>query len=81
MRAWTNGEGVPVTKHIVFGDEETERWRLPADSDVEALRDSIEEAVRLGCAVRVQVEDGHGHAHGELLLNGRTLRYAVILRD
>ena len=70
-----------MTKHIVFGDEDTERWRLPADCDIEALRDAIEEAVRLGSAVRVQVEDGHGHAHGDLVLSGRTLRYAVILRD
>ena len=70
-----------MAKHILFGDEDSERWRLPDDTDVEALRDAIEEGVRLGSAVRVQVEDGYGHSHGELVLSGRTLRYAVILRD
>jgi hypothetical protein len=70
-----------MAKHILFGDQDSERWRLPEDADVEALRDAIEEAVRLGSAVRVQVEDGHGHTRGELLLNGRRLRYVVILRD
>jgi hypothetical protein len=70
-----------VAKHILFGDEESERWRLPEDADVEALRQAIEEGVRLGSAVRIQVEDGHGHARGELLLSGRTLRYVVILTD
>ena len=70
-----------MTKHILFGEGDSERWRLPADCDVEALREAIEEAVRVGSAVRVQVEDGHGHARGELVLSGRTLRYAVILSD
>lgn len=70
-----------MTKHIVFGSDASERARLPTDCDVEALRDAIEEAMRLGAAVRVQIEDGHGHAHGELVLNGRTVPYAVILRD
>ncbi len=70
-----------MAKHILFGDQDSERWRLPDDLDVEALRDTIEEAVRLGSAARVQVVDGHGHAHGELLLSGRTVRYVVILGD
>lgn len=70
-----------MTKHIVFGDEDSARWRLPADCDIEALRDTIEEAVRLGSAVRLQVEDGHGHTNGDLVLSGRTLRYVIILGD
>jgi hypothetical protein len=70
-----------MAQHILFGDEDSERWRLPDDADVEAVRDAIEEAVRLGGPVRVQVEHGSGHSQGELVLSGRTLRYVVILRD
>jgi hypothetical protein len=70
-----------MAKHILFGDEDSERWRLPDDADVEALRDALDEAVRLGSAVRVQVEGGHGYTRGDLVLSGRTLRYVVILHD
>ena len=70
-----------MTKHIVFGDDDTEQWRLPADCDIEALREAIEEAVRTGTTARIQVEDDHGDSHGDLVLSGRTLRYAVILSD
>jgi hypothetical protein len=70
-----------MAKHLLFGDADSERWRLPDDVDIEAVRDTIEEALRLGSAVRVQVEDGHGHDRGDLLLNGRVVPYVVIFGD
>lgn len=65
-------------KHLLLGTETAQNWRLPAETDLEALHDEIEDAMSQGTVLRVTVElqdDPRGRT--TLLLNGRTLLAAT----
>jgi hypothetical protein len=69
-----------VAKDLVIGHGRYERWRLPEEYDLEALKSALEEAFTKGTFVWVAVElDEQPPRLGDLILNGHIVPFAAIV--
>ena len=69
-----------MSAHLVFGDGAFDRWRLPAEYDLESLRSDLEEAFAKGTFAWVAVElHDDPAARGELLINGRVVPFVAVI--
>ena len=69
-----------MAKDLVFGDGRYQRWRLPDEYDLEALKSDLEEAFTKGTYIWIAVELGSDPPHlGDLILNGRVVPFAAIV--
>jgi hypothetical protein len=69
-----------VAKDLVIGNGRYERWRLPDEYDLEALKSALEEAFTKGSCVWIAVElDEQPPRLGDLILNGHIVPFAAIV--
>lgn len=68
-----------VSKYLVLGTDGSQRWRLPTDTDVRRLRETIREAVEEGRSISVPIMDGS--VESELVLPCSKIRAFTVLED
>jgi hypothetical protein len=63
-----------MPKHLSLSAESTHNWRLPADTDVDGLRNRLRTAMEKGQVIDVQVEmNNDPRATAPVLINGNNL--------
>jgi hypothetical protein len=68
-----------MAQYMVLGTGERAKWRLPDNTDVAHVRESVRDAMRHGDQVEVDVVDLKGDSSGTLLLNGKVLPFAAFV--
>lgn len=68
-----------MSKHLLIG-ETASNWRLPAETDLAALHESIRQAMIDGAVLEIEVEMGDDPLHrSKLLMNGSALGNAIVV--
>ena len=68
-----------VSKHLLINGVAT-NWRLPAETDVDALHERIRSAMREGAVIEVEGELGDAPLERtSMLLNGRAIATANVV--
>jgi hypothetical protein len=69
-----------MAKHLLLGTDTTANWRLPADSDVEAITERLKTAMETGTVERITVEMNDDPLNqAELLVNGNVVACAAVV--
>ncbi len=68
-----------MSKHLLVGSSNADHnWRLPAETDLHDLLQSIELAMRQGTALHVAVEmHGNPLIRANMVMNGKAVPYVV----